>query len=248
MLKWLNDNTNEDGSWRYENIDIPKPWQVYVDSELEYMRRFYEESKEIRKQTIEWIKTSKNIDISLEKEYWSYSHDGDDYDAKERYLELSDKYKEAIRQDKDKIVETINPFLKKTNSIKRISGLKSLAGKPLMAFISRYEKGTITDSTTDIVMKHVSEIANNAGSDYPDDGMIRVDDNEFTEGDMEFSKAVEQREAKNLSNAIKVADFSKDDRIIDVYMDTISKYPLLCIYANVHPIDNKRVEAFIKKT
>lgn len=245
MLKWLYDNTNEDGSWKYENIDIPKSWQVYVDSELEAKKRIYEESKEIRKQTIEWIKTSKNIDISLEKEYWSYSHDSDDTDAKERYLELSDKYKEAIRQDKDKIVETINPFLKKTNSIKRISGLKRLAGKPLMAFISRYKKGTITDSTTDIVMKHVSEIANNAGSDYPDDGLIRVDDDEFTEGDMEFSKAVEQ-EAKNLSNAIKVADFSKDDRIIDVYMDTISKYPLLCNYANVHPIDNKRVEAFIK--
>ncbi len=245
MLKWLNDNMNEDGSWKYENIDIPKPWQVYVDSQLEAMKRLYEESKEIRKQTIEWIKTSKNIDISFEEKYWNYSHDGTSGEAQKRYSELSDERKEAVRYDKDKVINTINPFLEKTNSMERIDGLRELAGKPLMAFISKYQDGTITDSTMSIVTKHIYKIASDASSDFPDDGGIRVDHGEYTKDDKEFSKAVEQ-EAKNLSNAIKVADFSKDDRIIDVYMDTISKYPLLCTYAEVHPIDNKRVEAFIK--
>lgn len=68
VLKWLASVVNKDGSWKY-NVSIPEEWQEQVNKQLEARKRNYENKKEERRKTIEWIKTSKNIDINLDHEY-----------------------------------------------------------------------------------------------------------------------------------------------------------------------------------
>lgn len=234
MLEWLANVVNEDGSWKYDNVVIPKEWQKYVDQELEVRKRIYEERKEERNKTIEWIQTSKNIDINLE----------DKYGIGRDFSELPEEKKNPIRHDKDLIVKSLSSSIEKTNSMKRIESLSGLAKETFKTFMLNYGN-TITDSTVEIITKHMQIIANVAYDDYPDDGEIRADYDEYTENDKEFSGEISKKRG-DLSTAIKVASFSGDDRIIDTYMDTIIKYPLLSRYAMVHPIDNKRVEAYIK--
>lgn len=234
MLKWLADVVNEDGSWKYDDIAIPEEWQKYVDQQLEARKRMYEERKEKRNKTIEWIKTSKNIDINLE----------DEYGIGRIFSELPEEQKNPIRHDKDLIVKSLSPSIEKTNSMRRIGSLSDLARDTFETFMLNYGN-TITDSTVEIIIKHMQMIANAANDDYPDDGEIRADYDEYTENDEGFSGEISEKR-DDLSTAIEVANFSGDDRIIDTYMDTITKHPLLGRYAKVHPIDNRRVEAYIK--
>ena len=234
MLEWLADVVNEDGSWKYDNVTIPKEWQKYVNQQLEARKRMYEECKEERNKTIEWIKTSKNIDINLE----------DEYGIGRYFSELPEEQKNPIRHDKDIIVESLSPSIEKTNSMERIESLSGLAKETFETFMLNYGN-TITDSTVEIITKHMQIIANVAYDDYPDDGEIRADHDEYTENDKGFSGEIRKRKS-DLSTAIEVANFSGDDRIIDTYMDTITKHPLLGRYAEVHPIDNRRVEAYIE--
>lgn len=234
VLGWLQDVANEDGSWKYDGITIPEEWRRYVDQELEARKELYEERIEKRNKTIEWIKTSKNIDINLE----------DEYGIGRIFSELPEEQKNPIRHDRDMIIESLNPFIKKTNSMERIESLSGLAKDTFETFMLNYGN-TITDSTVEIITKHIQMIVNVANDDYPDDGEIRADDDEYTENDERFSGEI-RKKRDDLSTAIKVANFSGDDRIIDTYMDTIIKYPLLSRYAQLHPIDNRRVETYIK--
>lgn len=237
VLKWLADNTNEDGSWKIDDITIPEEWEEFIERQLEAKKEIFEESQKQRNETIEWIKTSKNIDVSLE--------DINDFDTKEKYSELSDEQKESVQRDKDKIVEAINPFLEGTNSASRIGSLISLVRTPLISFVSKYGDGIIADSTADIIAKQSYRIASDASETFPDDGELRVGSDEYTEDDDGFSKKVE-RGAKDLSDAIKVADLSKNDQAIDVYMDVVIKNDLLKQYAILHGIDDKRADAFFE--
>lgn len=233
VLKWLAGVVNKDGSWKY-NVSIPKEWQEQVDKQLEARRRNYENEKEERRKTIEWIKTSKNIDINLDHEYGTGQY----------FSELPEEQKNPIRQDKEMIVESLNPYIEKTNSMRRIEGLSSLAEETFRTFMFNYSN-VITDSTVGIINKQMQTIANVAYNNYPDDGGIRAVDDEYTKNDNKFYQEIYEKKPV-LSTAIEVANFSGDDRIIDTYMDTIVKHPLLSMYAKIHPIDNRRVEAYIK--
>lgn len=233
VLKWLAGVVNKDGSWKY-NVSIPKEWQEQVDKQLEARKRNYENEKEERRKTIEWIKTSKNIDINLDHEYGTGQY----------FSELPEEQKNPIRQDKEMIVESLNPYIEKTNSMRRIEGLSSLAEETFRTFMFNYGN-VITDSTVGIINKQMQTIANVAYNNYPDDGGIRAVDDEYTKNDNRFYQEIYEKKPV-LSTAIEVANFSGDDRIIDTYMDTIVKHPLLSMYAKIHPIDNRRVEAYIK--
>lgn len=235
VLEWLANNTNEDGSWKYGGIAIPKEWQEDISQQLEAKKDIYEERVERRNKTIEWMKYQKNVDFSLE----------DGWEIEKFYSKLSDEDKESIRGDKDRIVSSLDPFVEKTNSKKRIDSLHCLARGPFRVFISKYGDGIISDLTADIITKRIRIIASEASSRYLDDGEMRVDYDEYTEDDHEFSKVIDEG-TEELSTAIEVADFSKDDQIINTYMDTVVKYPMLKKYARVHPIDSRRVKAYIE--
>lgn len=233
VLKWLAGVVNKDGSWKY-NVSIPEEWQEQVNKQLEARKRNYENKKEERRKTIEWIKTSKNIDINLD----------DEYGIGRDFSELPEEQKNPIRQDKEMIVESLNPYIEKTNSMRRIEGLSSLAEETFRTFMFNYGN-VITDSTVGIINKQMQTIANAAYNNYPDDGEIRAVNDEYTKDDDRFFWEIYDKKPV-LSTAIEVANFSGDDRIIDTYMDTIVKHPLLSMYAKIHPIDNRRVEAYIK--
>ena len=233
VLKWLAGVVNKDGSWKY-NVSIPEEWQEQVNKQLEARKRNYENKKEERRKTIEWIKTSKNIDINLD----------DEYGIGRDFSELPEDQKNPIRQDKEMIVESLNPYIEKTNSMRRIEGLSSLAEETFRTFMFNYGN-VITDSTVGIINKRMQTIVNAAYNNYPDDGEIRAVNDEYTKDDDRFFWEIYDKKPV-LSTAIEVANFSGDDRIIDTYMDTIVKHPLLSMYAKIHPIDNRRVEAYIK--
>lgn len=235
VLEWLHNVVNEDGSWKYDGIIIPEEWQKDINEQLEARKRIFEEHEEQKNKTIDWIKNQKNIDFSIE----------DDWRMEEKYSRLSDEDKKKICSDKNEAIKTLDPFVEKTNSKERIDSLLALVKHSFETFISKYGDGIITDATTDIIIKHIQKIAREASVKYYDNGEIRADYDEYTEDDEEFSRVIEDG-TKKLSTAIEVADFSKNDRIIDTYMDTVVNYPLLSRYAEVHPINNERVEAYIE--
>ncbi|MCQ2570691.1 MAG: hypothetical protein MJ154_00350 [Candidatus Saccharibacteria bacterium] len=242
---------SDDMSW-YDGsfIELDSQWKAEVAEEK---RKDEERAMAERLDELEAVRKKNAFDFEL-------LADAAGGNLKYLYDSCTDEQRQRLQASVDLVFAPVSVAMNDTNSTKRIESLHCFQ-EAVSTYLKEKAHGAISDEVENKITKFMQGAMDTLSEKYPDDGEIRIGNNETQESDSNLGKDVRVK-ADTLSNAILAAVVDGNAEAIGAVTDTVellksslgdsiergdeTKSSIWMNYCSVHGADKGRANAFLE--